>query len=67
MDQHTTPYRADHYKLTTTALWVALGASVVFNAVLQAIGLWILAIPFGLIAAASGIGLIVRAVAGKRR
>lgn len=73
-DQHRIPapaphhrVGADHYKLTSTALWIGLLAGTVFNLGLQAVGLWILAIPFGAIAACSGIALVVRAiVAGKR-
>ncbi|WP_232822702.1 hypothetical protein [Glycomyces dulcitolivorans] len=67
---HTPPHTApgDHYKLTTTALWIGLGAGMAFNIALQAIGLWFLAWPFGLIALASATGLVVRAVvSGKRR
>ena len=72
-DQHriTAPaphHRADHYKLTSAALWIGLVAGTVLNLGLQAVGLWILAIPFGAIAAFSAVTLIVRAiVTGKRR
>lgn len=56
-----------HYKLTSAALWIGLVGGAVFNFGLQLIGLGLLAIPFGAMAAFSGIALIVRAVAGKRR
>ena len=58
---------ASHYKLTTTALWIGLIAGAGFNFLVQLTGLWLLAIPFGALAAFSGIALIVRAVVGKRR
>jgi hypothetical protein len=57
-----------HYKLTSAALWIALAAGTCFNIGLQAAGLWLVAIPFGVIAAGSAIALIARAiVTGKRR
>jgi hypothetical protein len=59
---------SDHYKLTSAALWIGLIAGTALNLGLQAVGLWVLAIPFGAIAAFSGIALAVRAiVTGKRR
>ncbi|THV21768.1 hypothetical protein [Glycomyces paridis] len=62
------PAAGDHYKLTSSALWIGLVGGAAFNVGLQAVGLWLLAIPFGAMAAVSGIALIVRAlVSGKRR
>ncbi|MCC3763572.1 hypothetical protein K3N28_10860 [Glycomyces sp. TRM65418] len=57
----------DHHKLTSAALWIGLAAGAVFNVGLQAAGLWILAVPFGLIAVGSAVALVVRAVAGGKR
>ncbi|GAA1694879.1 hypothetical protein GCM10009830_48390 [Glycomyces endophyticus] len=57
-----------HYKLTTTVLWIALAGGMVLNIGLQSAGLWVLAVPFGLLALGSAAGLVARAiVTGKRR
>ncbi len=72
-DQHITapapPHQpaGGHYKLTSTALWIGLGAGTLLNLGLQAVGLGLLAVPFGLVAFASAVALIVRAVATGRR
>ncbi|RRR98159.1 hypothetical protein [Glycomyces terrestris] len=56
-----------HYKLTTAALWVGLAVGTVLNVGLQSAGLWLLALPFGLVALASAVGLVARAVVNWKR
>ncbi|MQM26199.1 hypothetical protein [Glycomyces albidus] len=71
-DQHITapapphPAAGAHYKLTSTALWIGLGAGMLLNFAFQAAGLWLLAAPFGLIAFASAVALIARAVVSRK-
>ncbi|PRY55953.1 hypothetical protein B0I28_11159 [Glycomyces artemisiae] len=63
-DFRTAPPRAavSHDKIVNRALWAGFIGGAVLNAFIQMIGLALLAIPFGVLALASGVGLIVRAV-----
>ncbi|SDK90804.1 hypothetical protein SAMN05216298_1970 [Glycomyces sambucus] len=64
---HPSQYTAgSHYKLTTTALWIGLVGGSLFNIALQSVGLWFLALPFGLIALASVVGLVARAIVSRK-
>ncbi|MEU5873988.1 hypothetical protein AB0A73_20835 [Glycomyces sp. NPDC047369] len=67
-DFRTAPPRAtlSHDKIVTRSLWAGFLGGSVLNAFLQVIGLGLLAIPFGILALASGVGLVVRAVARPR-
>jgi hypothetical protein len=51
-----------HFTIMTVVLWIGVVAGAVLNTGLQAIGLPLAAVPFGAIAVACGIALIVRAV-----
>ncbi|MEU6248574.1 hypothetical protein [Glycomyces sp. NPDC047010] len=63
-DFRTAPPRSglSHDKIVNRSLWAGFVGGSILNAFLQVIGLGLLAIPFGVLALASGIGLVVRAV-----
>jgi len=56
-----------HFTIMTVALWIGVVAGAVLNTGLQAVGLPLLAVPFGAIAVACGVALIVRAVKARGR
>lgn len=56
-----------HFTIMTIALWIGVAAGTVLNTGLQAVGLHLAAVPFGAIALACGVALIVRAVKQRRR
>lgn len=55
-----------HFTIVTIVLWIGLVAGAVLNTGLQAVGLPLLAVPFGAVALTCGIALIVRAVKHRR-
>jgi len=56
-----------HFTIMTVTLWIGVVAGAVLNTGLQAVGLPLLAVPFGAIAVACGVALIVRAVKARGR
>lgn len=56
-----------HFTIMTVVLWIGLAAGVVLNTGLQAVGLHLLAIPFGAVGVACAVALIVRAVKNRTR
>jgi hypothetical protein len=56
-----------HATIVTAALWTGVIAGAVLNTGFQAVGLPFVAVPFGAIALACGIALIVRAVKHRDR
>jgi hypothetical protein len=60
------PPAAGHFTIMGIALWAGLAAGVVLNTGLQAVGLPLLAVPFGALALACGAVLIVRAVKNRK-
>ncbi|MCD0442533.1 hypothetical protein LO763_02705 [Glycomyces sp. A-F 0318] len=56
-----------HYKLTTAALWIGLLGGAVLNTGLQLVGVWLIAVPFGAIAAGCAVALVVRAVVSRKQ
>lgn len=61
------PQPVGHFTIMTVALWIGVVAGAVLNTGLQAVGLPLLAVPFGAIAVACGVALIVRAVKARGR
>lgn len=61
-DQTPPRQTVGHFTIMTVVLWTGLAVGAVANTGLQAVGLPLLAVPFGAVAAACGIALIVRAV-----
>ncbi|WP_205328525.1 hypothetical protein [Glycomyces sp. YM15] len=55
-----------HFTIMSVVLWTGLVAGAVLNTGLQAVGLPLLAFPFGAIALACAVALIVRAVKNRR-
>jgi hypothetical protein len=51
-----------HFTIMTVVLWIGVVAGAVLNTGLQAVGLPLVAVPFGAVAVACGVALIVRAV-----
>jgi hypothetical protein len=56
------PNALSHEMIVNRALWSGLIGGSVLNAVLHMIGLWLLAIPFGLVALLCAVGLVARTV-----
>jgi hypothetical protein len=61
------PQTVGHFTIMTVVLWIGVVAGAVLNTGLQALGLPLLAVPFGAIAVACGVALIVRAVKARGR
>lgn len=61
------PPTVGHFTIMTVVLWTGVVAGAVLNTGLQAVGLHLLAVPFGAIALACGVALIVRAVKHRRQ
>nr|BFF26448.1 hypothetical protein GCM10025732_44130 [Glycomyces mayteni] len=67
-DFRTAPPRTalSHDKIVNRSLWAGFAGGAILNAFLHVVGLGLLAIPFGILALASGIGLVLRAVVRPR-
>lgn len=55
-----------HFTIMSIVLWTGLVAGAVLNTGLQAVGLPLLAIPFGAVGLACAVALVVRAVKNRK-